>query len=163
MHAHSDLAVLTDPEHLAKTAQGVTLEVLGQDGLSYTPIDSSALAVLRRQLTGWNGDPAGLAWDWHDVGGYLDRVDRGAAVNVAYLVPHGTLRLMCVGTEDRPATPAEAAAMRGLLAAGLEQGAVGMSTGLTYTPGMYAGTDELVNLCSVLSRFGAYHGTHHRS
>jgi N-acyl-D-amino-acid deacylase len=79
LHAHSDLAVLTDPEHLAKTAQGVTLEVLGQDGLSYAPVDDPTLAALRRQLSGWNGDPDGFDWDWRSVGGYLDRVDRGCA------------------------------------------------------------------------------------
>src|SRR5690242_5660106 len=98
MHAHSDLAVLTDPQHLAKTTQGVTTEVLGQDGLSYAPVDDAALAVLREQLAGWNGVPDGLDWNWRSVGEYLDRVDAGAAVNVAYLVPQGTVRLMVVGT-----------------------------------------------------------------
>ena len=162
MHAHSDLAVLTDPAHLAKVAQGVTLEVVGQDGLSYAPVDDTTLALLRRQLAGWNGDPDGFAWDWRGVGGYLDRVDRGCAVNVAYLVPHGTLRLLCVGPDDRPATPEQLAEMRRLLALGLSEGAVGMSSGLTYTPGMYAGTDELVGLCRVVTGAGGYHGTHHR-
>jgi N-acyl-D-amino-acid deacylase len=163
MHAHSDLAVLTDPAHLAKTAQGVTLEVVGQDGLSYAPTDDRTLAVLRRQLAGWNGDPDRLDWGWHTVGGYLDRVDRGAAVNVAYLVPHGTLRMLCVGYDDRPATPRETATMRRVLADGLAQGAVGMSSGLTYPPGMFADTTELVDLCRIVARYGGYHSTHHRS
>src|SRR3954453_1637218 len=57
MHAHSDLAVLTDPEHFAKTSQGVTTEVLGQDGLSYAPVDAATLETLRVQLAGWNGVP----------------------------------------------------------------------------------------------------------
>ncbi len=163
MHAHSDLALLTDERHLAKTAQGVTLEVLGQDGLSYAPNDESALIQLRKQLAGWNGDPDGLAWDWSTVGGYLDRIDRGAAVNAAYLVPQGTLRMLCVGTEDRPASPSELDAMCRLLADGLEQGACGMSSGLTYTPGMYADTAELVALCRVVAEYGGYYSPHHRS
>jgi N-acyl-D-amino-acid deacylase len=54
MHAHSDLALLTDGRHLAKTAQGVTLEVLGQDGLNYAPNDDDTLKQLRRQLAGWS-------------------------------------------------------------------------------------------------------------
>ena len=163
MHAHSDLALLTDERHLAKTAQGVTLEVLGQDGLSYAPTDDRTLSQLRRQLAGWNGDPEQLAWDWTTVGGYLDRIDRGSAVNAAYLVPQGTLRMLCVGNDDRPATPAESAAMRRVLAEGLEQGALGMSSGLTYPPGMYACTDELVGLCRVVAEYGGYYSPHHRS
>jgi N-acyl-D-amino-acid deacylase len=163
MHAHSDLAVLADEQHLAKTAQGVTLEVLGQDGLGYAPTDDRTLAQLRRQLAGWYGDPQGLAWDWRTVGGYLDRIDRGSAVNVAYLVPQGTLRMLCVGNDDRPATPSEAAAMRRLLAEGLAQGAFGMSSGLTYPPGMYADTAELVELCRVVAQHGGYYSPHHRS
>jgi N-acyl-D-amino-acid deacylase len=163
MHAHSDLALLTDPGHEAKVAQGVTLEVVGQDGLSYAPVDEAALVQLRTQLAGWNGDPEGFDWSWRTVGGYLDRIDRGSAINAAYLVPHGTLRLMCVGNDNRPATASELDAMRALLRAGLEQGAVGMSSGLTYTPGMYADTDELVALCRVIAEYGGYHAPHHRS
>ena len=163
MHAHSDLAVLTDPQHLAKTTQGVTTEVLGQDGLSYAPVDDAALAVLREQLAGWNGVPDGLDWNWRSVGEYLDRVDAGAAVNVAYLVPQGTVRLMVVGTENRPATPAELTRMTELVAAGMRDGAVGMSSGLTYTPGMFADTAELVALCRVVAAAGGFYAPHQRS
>lgn len=163
MHAHSDLALLADKEHLAKTSQGVTLEVLGQDGLSYAPVDDGALRQLRRQISGWHGDPARLDWNWRTVGEYLDRIDEGSAVNAVYLVPQGTLRMLCVGNDDRPATAAELAAMRGLLAEGLRDGATGMSSGLTYPPGMYASTDELVDLCRVVAEYGGYYSPHHRS
>jgi N-acyl-D-amino-acid deacylase len=163
MHAHSDLALLADKEHLAKTSQGVTLEVLGQDGLSYAPVDDSALKQLRQQISGWHGDPETLAWDWRTVGEYLDRLDEGCAVNAVYLVPQGTLRILCVGNDDRPATQAELDAMRRLLAEGLQQGAVGMSSGLTYTPGMYADTEELVEMCRVVADYGGYYSPHHRS
>jgi len=67
MHAHSDLALISDPEHLAKVTQGVTLEVVGQDGLSYVPSDETTLAILRDQLFGWNGDPAGIDWKFRSV------------------------------------------------------------------------------------------------
>ncbi|MFF7676524.1 amidohydrolase family protein [Actinacidiphila glaucinigra] len=163
MHAHSDLALLTDPAHEAKAAQGVTLEVLGQDGLSYAPVDDRTLAELRRQIAGWNGDPQGLEYDWRSVGEYLDRLDRGIAVNAAYLVPQGTVRMLAVGWEDRPATPAELDRMRELVAEGLAQGAVGMSSGLTYTPGMYASDAELTALCRVVAAHGGYYCPHHRS
>ncbi|MFE0699605.1 amidohydrolase family protein [Streptomyces sp. NPDC058872] len=163
MHAHSDLALLRDPDHSAKAAQGVTLEVLGQDGLSYAPVDDRTRAEVRRAITGWNGDGSDLDLDWRTVGEYLDRLDRGIAVNAAYLVPQGTVRMYAMGWADRPATAAELDRMRRLVAEGMEQGAVGMSSGLTYTPGMYAPDAELTELCRVVAGYGGYYCPHHRS
>ncbi|QTE00578.1 N-acyl-D-amino-acid deacylase family protein [Streptomyces cyanogenus] len=163
MHAHSDLALLRDPDHSAKAAQGVTLEVLGQDGLSYAPVDDRTLEEVRRAITGWNGYGDDIDFDWRSVGEYLDRLDRGIAVNAAYLIPQGTVRALVVGWEDREATPEELARMRQLVAEGLEQGAVGLSSGLTYTPGMYAGDAELTELCRVVASYGGYYCPHHRS
>lgn len=168
MHAHSDLALLRDPDHSAKAAQGVTLEVLGQDGLSYAPVDDRTLEEVRRAITGWNGYGDDLDFDWRSVGEYLDRLDhgfegRGIAVNAAYLIPQGTVRALVVGWEDRPATARELDRMRRLVAQGLEQGAVGLSSGLTYTPGMYARGAELTELCRVVAEHGGYYCPHHRS
>ncbi|MFF0302172.1 amidohydrolase family protein [Streptomyces sp. NPDC004562] len=163
MHAHSDLALLRDPDHSAKAAQGVTLEVLGQDGLSYAPVDDRTLGEVRRAIAGWNGPGDDIDFDWRSVGEYLDRLDRGVAVNAAYLIPQGTVRALVVGWEDREATPAELDRMRALVAEGLEQGAVGLSSGLTYTPGMYARDAELTELCRVVAQYGGYYCPHHRS
>ncbi|MFF7367986.1 N-acyl-D-amino-acid deacylase family protein [Streptomyces tricolor] len=163
MHAHSDLALLRDPDHSAKAAQGVTLEVLGQDGLSYAPVDDRTLEEVRRAVTGWNGYGDDIDFDWRTVGEYLDRLDRGIAVNAAYLIPQGTVRALVVGWEDREAGPEELDRMRRLVAEGLEQGAVGLSSGLTYTPGMYARDAELTELCRVVAAYGGYYCPHHRS
>ncbi|MGG7571739.1 N-acyl-D-amino-acid deacylase family protein [Streptomyces sirii] len=169
MHAHSDLALLRDPDHSAKAAQGVTLEVIGQDGLSYAPVDDRTLAEVRRAITGWNGYGEGdIDFAWRSVGEYLDRLDhgfdgRGIAVNAAYLIPQGTVRMLAVGWEDRAATPEELDRMRQLVAQGMAQGAVGMSSGLTYTPGMYADDAELTELCRVVAEYGGYYCPHHRS
>lgn len=164
MHAHSDLHLLTDPGHFPKLSQGITTEVIGQDGLSYAPIDEPTLDVVRRQIAGWNGNPADLDFSWRTVAEYLDRLDgAGITPNAAYLVPQGTLRLMVVGSEKRDATPEEIAKMRELLAQALHEGAVGMSSGLTYTPGMYADTSELAALCEVVAEFGGFYAPHTRS
>ena len=138
MHAHSDLRLLTDPGHFPKISQGVTTEVIGQDGIAYAPIDDAALDVIRRQIAGWNGNPIDL-------------------------VPQGTLRLLAVGADQRPATPTEIGHMQEMLAQGLSEGAVGMSSGLTYTPGMYADTAELASLCEVVAEFGGFYAPHTRS
>ena len=79
MHAHSDLRSCCDPDHTAKASQGVTLEVLGQDGLSYAPVDDRPSPQVRRQIAGWNGEPDDFDFDWRTVGEYLDRLDRRAS------------------------------------------------------------------------------------
>ncbi|GIG60746.1 N-acyl-D-amino-acid deacylase [Longispora fulva] len=163
MHAHSDLRLLLEPSHVAKISQGVTCEVLGQDGLSYAPVDDTTLPLLRQQIAGWNGDPEGFDWSWRSVGEYLDRLDEGIAVNACYLVPHGSVRAMVTGWENRPPTTAELDRMRAILSRGLEEGAVGMSSGLTYVPGMYADTAELVALCQVVASYHGFHAPHQRS
>jgi N-acyl-D-amino-acid deacylase len=162
LHAHSDAAILVDHDHLAKVSQGVTCEVLGQDGLSYAPVDEVTGPLLRRQLAGWNGDPE-LDLGWPTVADYLDALDRGIACHAAYLVPQGTVRMLVLGNDDRPPTPAELVRMAAVVRQGLLDGAVGLSSGLTYPPGMYADTDELVALCRVVAELGGYYAPHHRS
>jgi N-acyl-D-amino-acid deacylase len=163
MHGHSDLAVISDPQHLAKVTQGVTTEVLGQDGLSYVPSNPETLQQLRAQLFGWNGDPDGFKWDFHSVAQYLARVDAGAAVNVAYLIPHGTLRMMVRGNEEGTANSDELKQMCHLVESGMKEGAFGLSAGLTYVPAIYADDHEIIELCKVVARYGGYYAPHHRN
>lgn len=163
MHAHSDLSLLTEPDHFAKVSQGVTCELLGQDGLSYAPVDDTTLGQIRQAVAGWNGDPPGLDWDWRTVGEYLDRLDRGIAVNACYLVPQGAVRMLAMGWELRPPGDAEMDRQRELVETGMREGAVGMSSGLTYPPGMYASDAELIELCRVVAGLGGFYAPHHRS
>lgn len=163
MHAHSDLQILLDPAHLAKISQGCTAEVLGQDGLSYAPVDDAALVMLRRKLTGWNTDPGPEPFTWRSVAQYLDRLDEGIAGNAAYLVPHGVVRALVLGWDDVPATAADIVAMQEIVRTAMQEGAVGLSAGLTYTPGMYAGSDELLALCRTVGELGGFFAPHHRS
>jgi len=162
LHAHSDLAVLADPDHSAKLAQGVTLEVVGQDGLGYAPVTDETMAAMRAQLAGWNGEPA-LDYAWRSIRDYLDRVDAGAPLNVATLVPHGTVRMSVLGTDPRPATPAERSRMREIVAQGLRDGAMGVSAGLSYVPGMFASDEELAEVIAPLAELGGYYCPHHRN
>ena len=168
MHAHSDLQILLQPDHLAKISQGVTTELLGQDGLSYAPVDDDALAMLRKKIAGWNTDPADFDFSWRTVGEYLERLDnglegRGIAGNAAYLVPHGVVRALVCGWEDVPASADDIVAMQGIVRAAMAEGAVGLSAGLTYTPGMYADNAELLALCRTVGELGGFFAPHHRS
>lgn len=161
MHAHSDLAVLRGVSHDAKIRQGVTTEVLGQDGLGYAPLDDATASVIPAQIAGWNGMPATVPW--RSMDDLLGAIDGASVANAAVLVPQGNLRMMVVGHDNRPATPAEITAMADLLGQALDAGAFGMSSGLTYTPGMYADVAELEALCRVVADRGGYWAPHTRS
>jgi N-acyl-D-amino-acid deacylase len=141
---------------------GVTLELLGQDGLSVAPVKPEHVAQVRTQLTGLLGDHP-LEWRWQRVGEYLAALHRRTAVNVAYLAPHGALRWWVVGFDARPATAEEIDRMCGLLRESLEEGAVGTSTGLIYPPCMYAERAELLALAAVTARAGGFWVVHLRN
>src|SRR5205823_8122627 len=102
-------------------------------------------------------------WNWRSVAEYLDRLDRGIAVNACYLVPQGSVRMLAVGWDARPATADDVDRQKQLVAQGMADGAVGMSSGLTYPPGMFADTAELIQLCRVVAQLGGYYSPHHRS
>ena len=163
MHTHSDLMPLAEPGCLAKVMQGVTTEVIGQDGLSYAPLTDESLAFFRTTLRGLNGDPDGLAWDWRSTSQYLARFDGRVAVNIAMLAPHGNIRAAVMGFDDRTPTPGELDQMKRLLDQVMDEGAFGLSVGLTYPPCSYATTEELVELCRVVGRHGGYFAPHLRN
>ena len=174
MHAHSDLQLLVNRDHYAKLSQGVTTELLGQDGLSYAPVDDATLEGVREKIAGWNDNPVDFDWDWRTVGEYLDRLDSleelegpatggRIATNAAYLVPQGTVRAMVMGFAEGDPTPEQQQQMQDVIRAAMQEGAVGMSSGLTYTPGMYAQTEELAGLCRTVGELGGFYAPHHRS
>ncbi|MFN8523794.1 MAG: D-aminoacylase [Chloroflexota bacterium] len=161
MHSHADAMLMAEPLHEAKIFQGCTTDLLGQDGLSYAPVSPPTLQMLRAHLHALNGNPD-IGWDWTSVASYLERFDRKASVNVAYLVPHCAVRAEVLGMEDGLASPAELARMCALVEEGMADGAVGFATGLDYTPQFWSNTDELVALCSVVARRGGIYVTHVR-
>ncbi|MDE2854226.1 MAG: D-aminoacylase [Chloroflexota bacterium] len=162
MHALSDIMLLAEPEHEGKIRQGITTELLGNDGLSYAPVSPPILEELRRYLSGLYGNPD-IAWDWSSVRDYLSRFDGNAAVNIAYLIPQCVLRLAAMGWQRRPPTAREIAVMQALIERGMEDGAVGFSTGLSYPPNSYADTAELIELCRTVAKHNGFYVTHMRN
>lgn len=162
MHAHSGMVILGQPRHEPKVRQGITTELIGVDGNSYAPIlDADDLRAFIDLNAGLDGrPPAGMAWS--SVGEYLDAFDNKVAVNIAYVIGNSPLRISAMGWEDRRPTESEAAAMRGLVRRGMEEGAWGISTGLTYPPGSYADTAELVELSREANALGGIYVTHVR-
>ncbi|WP_199195049.1 MULTISPECIES: amidohydrolase family protein [Pirellulaceae] len=98
------------------------------------------------------------------AGAYYDKIDeQGAGVNIAHLLPQGSLRSRVVGETDRPATEDEMKQMKDLTDRAMTEGVWGMSTGLIYTPGSFADTDELVEIASVVSKRGGIYASHMRN
>jgi N-acyl-D-amino-acid deacylase len=165
-HVHGDLALLTDPLHEPAVRQGVTTYILGQDGVAMAPASPATFEYMCSYTAGFSGGRDWLARPdrpgWSSLAEYLDRFDRRCAVNVACLVPNGNVRLEAMGLETRPATPAELGAMRRLVREAMEQGAVGLSSGLDYIPSSYATTEELAALCEEIAPFGGVYVTHMR-
>jgi acyl-homoserine-lactone acylase len=91
-----------------------------------------------------------------------DLLEHGLGVNVALMVPHGSVRGAVLGMEDRAATPAELEEMKALVRAGMEAGAFGLSSGPFYPPGSYASTAELVELARVAAAHGGVYSSHIR-
>ncbi|MCK6626817.1 MAG: D-aminoacylase [Anaerolineae bacterium] len=162
MHTHSDLYPLYNPLMECKIRQGVTTDVIGHDGLGLAPVTPKTAAMLREQLAGWNGRP-NLDWDWRTITTYLDRFEQKVALNVATHVSHGTVRMAVMGMENRPPTAEELHRMQQLIDQGMREGAIGLSTGLTYAPAMFANDDEVVELCKVLRPYNGFYCPHHRN
>jgi len=163
LHSHSGLMIFADPLHEPKVRQGVTTEVIGVDGLSYAPIpDAGDLAALVRMNAGLDGHPD-IDYDWSTVTSYLDRLDGlQPSLNLAYLVGNSALRIGAVGWQEAEATEAQVADMRSMLREAMEQGAIGISSGLDYPPGSYADTDELAALTAETATHGGFYHTHVR-
>ena len=115
--------------------QGVTTELLAQDGLGVAPIDDENLRLLSELTAGLLGRLPLAQWTWRSFDSYLQALEqRGLPNNVAVLASHGPLRILSMGMDNRRATAIELEAMCGLLRETLEMGAYGLSTGLIYPP-----------------------------
>ena len=99
-----------------------------------------------------------------DIGKFLGRIkEQPLAVNLATLVAHGSVRSKVMGLVDRAPTPEELQKMEDLVEQAMKDGAVGLSTGLIYVPGVYAKTDEIVALARVVARYNGLYATHMRN
>ena len=159
VHTHDDTVVIRKPEMLPKISQGVTTVIVGNCGISASPVS----------LAGDPPDPMNLlgsasAFVYPRFSDYRAAVDAARpAVNVAALVGHTALRSNHLDDLYRTARPAEIAAMREQLRDSLKAGALGLSTGLAYASAFSAETDEVLQLAEELSTFDALYTTHLRS
>lgn len=158
-HSHAESAVFDPEVQEALLRQGVTTVVLGLDGVSYAPDPDGR---------GWAGEYfAGIlgahpTFRGGSVADLLATYDGAVPVNVAYLAPHGTLRHAVLGASDAPAGPAARARIVELLVEALDDGAVGLSTGLEYVPAAHADRAELEALLAEVASRDLVHASHMR-
>lgn len=146
-HSHGDSVRFRYPANRTKLLQGVTTEVIGNCGSSSSCVP---------------GESGGEKWN--DLAEYAAAVDRtGFSTNTVALCGHNSLRRKVMGNAARKAGPEEIAQMRKLLENALEAGAAGFTTGLTYFPGKFSDTAELIALSSVMKGSSKIHATHMRS
>ena len=162
-HVHGDLMLLADPVHLPALKQGVTTYIIGQDGCSFAPGKRSTIEYMRRYTAGFNGNPPEVETDWEGIPQYLEKFDRKTAINVAYLIPNGNVRIEVMGHDPRPATDAELKVMQRIVREGMDVGAVGLSTGLDYIPSNYADAREISALCEAITSNDGVYVTHMRA
>lgn len=157
-HTHDDTALLNTPCMIEKVSQGVTTVVAGNCGISIAP---AALPGAPPPPLDLIGDAA--AYRFPSMGDYLDRLDRiPAATNSVMLVGHSSLRASLMSNLNRAAGESELAEMKALLAVAMEQGAVGLSTGLAYQPARGAPQSEIVELAKVVQAHRGLYATHMR-
>jgi len=141
IHNHSDINLTVNPRAESMVRQGITTIVIGNCGYGAAPSEQ-----------------------WPSFGGYLSQLEKtGVGCNVMALVAHGQVRTMVMGEEGRSASPKDLEQMKVLIARAMEEGAIGLSSGLAYAPGMFADTHEMIELCKTVAAYGGLYATHIRS
>jgi N-acyl-D-amino-acid deacylase len=157
MLAHPEESLLSDGRALSDLRQGVTLEVLGEDSMGPLTAEMKGRALQRQ------GDIR-YPIEWTTLGEYLQLLQqRRIAPNVASYVGAGTVRINVLGERDVQPTAEQLAQMRTLVRQAMEQGAVGVTTALIYSPNEYARTPELIALATESARCGGIYSVHMRS
>ncbi len=133
-HSHARRQIFEETKAENYIRQGVTTAIEGPDGSSPLPLKP-----------------------------FFDRLTQARiAINVGALVGQGSIREQVIGLVNRNATPDEIERMKALVKEAMEQGALGLSTGLFYVPGNYTPTEEVIELAKVVGRMGGIHTSHMR-
>lgn len=162
VHSHSDLRLFSNNLFEEKIQQGITTVLIGNCGLSVVPQTERYKEELERYLVPLLGNAKICLWrSFSDYFNWIE--EKGININVGAFVGHGTIRIATMGFANNPLTKAKLSKMKRFLVDALEQGVLGMSTGLIYSPGSFATFDELKELCKVLSKYKGVYTSHIRN
>lgn len=158
-HSHSEFTILADSRAKSKVMQGVTTEINGNCGLSAAPL----IGESREQREG-DLKEFGIKERWTTFNDYFSILERrGLGLNFATLVGHGNIRASVIGYNDRHSSKEEMRKMMVLLEDALKDGAVGISTGLCYPPGVYSSIEEIIGLSMILPKYCGIFTSHIRN
>ncbi len=158
MLGQSEHTILVDNRAMSKISQGITTEINGE-GESAAPLNQNILRELKPSLEKYH-----LTADWTDFNGYFARLEANKmAINMASYVGAAQVREYVIGFENREPTSTELDQMTQLVREAMQQGAMGVSTALEYTPAMYAKTPELIELAKAAAEYGGIYVTHIRN
>ncbi len=160
IHTHTDTQLLVDPRGMSKLMQGVTTEVGGNCGSTVFPLNKKD----RSELDIYLFERYGIHAEWDDITSFLDLLEKKkTSINYLTFTGHGDLRAFVVGKNDLQPSADQLNEMKKILASTMEAGSFGLSTGLEYAPGSYARTEELVELCRIVSARSGVYATHMRN
>ena len=160
IHTHSDYPLYVDGTGQSGIRQGLTTAVIGNCGLGPAPAPNKELT---KQITIGFNDQLGIDFTWNTFEEYLNSlISKGQSLNIAALIPHSAIRLAVMGFETREPTSKELDEMKSLVDDAMAAGAIGLSTGLEYSPGLYAKTDEIIALTKVVYKYGGIYASHIR-
>ena len=159
VHSHGDSLFGTEAGQLCKTNQGITTELTGQCGSTRYPFstDPEKRELMAQKYGRDNADFTSLAkyLEWAET--------KPKTANYGIYIGHSAVRISAMGFESRKPTAEELDVMKAMVREAMEQGAMGMSSGLIYAPSCYADEDELVELCKVVAEYGGFYATHMRN
>ena len=166
-HSHADLIMPLEPGRQAelmrcKLAQGITTTIIGNCGLGCAPIAGDETEAVLRAVNSWM-TPQRVDWKWRTIGEYLNNLAaNGLALNIATLAPHGPIRISAMGAAKGSPSKSQLRKMRAMVEGAMKDGALGLSTGLIYPPGIYSDTQELIDLARVVADHGGIYTSHLR-
>lgn len=159
IHSHSEFTVLANPSSDSKIRQGVTTEITGNCGSGPWPVRNAAGERTKERLSS-----LGLKLEWDSLRDYFCSVaEVRPAVNVGVLIGLGNVRGSVIGYENKAPGAEGLAEMKRIVDEGMTHGALGVSTGLMYPPGVYAGAGEIIACAEVAGRHGGIYSTHMRN
>ncbi len=163
VHSHSDLIALTDKKMEHVIRQGITTELVGQDGSSVAPVTDEIVHELANNMAPLAGVVDKPYW-WRSMGDYLKEIKKAnPPVKIESLIGHGTVRMCVMGNENRKPTVGELDSMKEIVTNSMIEGAKGLSLGLIYPPGSYAETGELIEICKVVAEYDGIMMVHMRN
>jgi N-acyl-D-amino-acid deacylase len=162
VHNHSDGWLLKTPHFLSKTSQGFTTEVLMLDGIGYAPVNEHTAREWIFYLRALDGLRMDEYRGWQSIAEFMQCIEGRNVQNAATHVPYANVRSLACGFGRCAVDDYQMRTIRAEIHKGMQQGAVGLSTGIDYIVQCYATTDELVEACSVVAEYDGLYATHVR-